>query len=434
MKLIDPVPTPAFRDTAAQDRVLSVGAPNARRRWIWALVMALLFAAIGLSIKPIARWFGAERTVAASDLRFSVAAIGTLKRDLTLEGTVVAAESPALYAAAPGIVRFVAKPGERVKVGDLLATLDAPELQSRLNQERATLESQQTEVARARIANRKQALLTQRNVDQARVAERAAQREKERADLAFSKQAMPEVDFRRSQDALESAALTVVHARADQALERESLAFELTAREQTLKRQALLVTDLERQVELLNVRSPVAGLVGNWATTERAQVAQNQALLTVVDLSRLDLELGIPQSSVGELAPGMTVRVTAGAQTLAGELRAISPEIVNGQAAARVSLADTAATTLKQGQRLSAQIVLGEKPNALLVARGPAVGDGSGVIYVVEDGVAVKRRVTLGASSLTQLEISAGLTPGEQVVIAGSERFASADRVLINGL
>jgi len=422
----------AFRDTSAQDQRLN--APTRRPRWLLLAIGVLALAMLGFAVKPGLRWLNSDRSVGIESLRLSVASIGTLKRDLSVQGVVVAADSPTLYASSAGTVRFTVKPGASVARDALLAQIQSPELSNRLAQEQASLLSQQTDVSRARIANKKQALLTQRNADQARVALSAARREKQRGDAAWAKSAMSQVDFLRSADNLETAELSHQHALADQKLELESLGFELIAKQQVLERQALLVRDLERQVAALDVRSPVAGIVGNLATTERAQVALNQALLTVVDLSRLELEIGIPESSADELALSLDVRIEANGQALRGTLASISPQIVNGQALGRVRLLNSEGAGLKQNQRLSAQILLGEKAQALIIARGPALNDGGGILYVIEDGVALKRRVQVGISSVSQVEILSGLKAGDQVIVAGSDRFENAERVMVNGL
>ena len=433
MNILESKPNVSFRDTSAQDLHVNA-APPMSRRLIWLAVAALALAFGLLLIKPVLRWYSSEASVNAENVRFSTAELGTLRRDLVLQGVVVAADSPTLYAASAGVVRFAVKPGARVESGALLATVDSPELANRLAQEQASLLSLETGVSRARIANKKQALLTQRNLDQAQVALTAALREKARSDLGIAKGVISEVDFLRAKDNLETAELAQQHARKDQALELESLGFELTALEQVKERQALMVRDLERQVSALAVRSPVAGTVGNLAVPERSQVALNQVLLTVVDLTRLELEIGIPEASADDLQAGLPVRVEANGQKLDGTLTSISPQIVNGQALGRVQLADSAQAALKQNQRLSAQIMLGEKSNVLMIARGPAINEGGGALYVLNDGVAEKRRVSFGLSSLSHVEVVSGLKPGDRVIVAGSERFDGAARVMVNGL
>ena len=48
------------------------------------------------------------------------------------------------------------------------------------------------------------------------------------------------------------------------------------------------------------------------------------------------------------------------------------------------------------------------------------------------DGVAVRRAITLGASSVTHVEVLEGLAVGESVVIAGTDTFDDAERVQLN--
>ena len=69
------------------------------------------------------------------------------------------------------------------------------------------------------------------------------------------------------------------------------------------ERRRLLTANLERRVEELNVRAPVDGIIGTLNVADRAVVAANTALMTVVDLSRLDVELSMPESCAEDLGP-----------------------------------------------------------------------------------------------------------------------------------
>jgi HlyD family secretion protein len=68
-----------------------------------------------------------------------------------------------------------------------------------------------------------------------------------------------------------------------------------------------------------------------------------------------------------------------------------------------------------------------------MVQRGQFFDSGNGrVAYVVEDGMARRRSITAGATSLSSIEILQGLAPGERIVISSTDLFNSADAVLIN--
>ena len=61
------------------------------------------------------------------------------------------------------------------------------------------------------------------------------------------------------------------------------------------------------------MRSPVDGVVGTLSVADRSVVAANTALMTVVDLSQLEVELEIPESYADDLGLGMTAEVNIGA-------------------------------------------------------------------------------------------------------------------------
>jgi HlyD family secretion protein len=69
-------------------------------------------------------------------------------RDVSAQGTVVAAVSPTLFAVAPGNISYVVRAGDTVKTGQVLATLASPSLESEYQRENATLESLDTALQR----------------------------------------------------------------------------------------------------------------------------------------------------------------------------------------------------------------------------------------------------------------------------------------------
>jgi HlyD family secretion protein len=88
---------------------------------------------------------------------------------------------------------------------------------------------------------------------------------------------------------------------------------------------------------------------------------------------------------------------------------------------------------LRQSQRVAARLLIDEKPNVLMVQRGPFVeSEGGRYVYLVQDGIAVRTPVQLGATSVAAVEIVNGLKQGDKIVIAGTENFENAKRVSIN--
>lgn len=420
-----------IRDTSAQDRSLSTAQAPASRRPLYLAAGAVL--AVLVLGWLVSGWLGSARAVSAERLRFAEVERGLLVRDASANGRVVAAVSPTLYAPAAGTVTLKILAGDSVEQGQVMAVVDSPELQNELQREQATLAQLEAEVARQRILARKASLLAQREADDAEVTRLAALRDLQRAQRGFELGAIPEVEYLRAKDAMASADIRSKHAGSAAQLEGQDVALALKTQEQLLERQRLLTANLERRVEELNVRAPVGGIIGTLSVADRAVVAANTPLMTLVDLSQLEVELEMPESYAEDLGLGMSAEVRIGGQVHAGTVSAISPEVVDNQVLARVRFNDAQPAGLRQNQRVTARVLFEEKPDVLKVARGPFVEAlGGRHVYVVEDGIAVRRPIVLGATSVSEIEILEGVEPGERLVISGTDTFEGAERVAIN--
>ncbi|NND59753.1 MAG: efflux RND transporter periplasmic adaptor subunit, partial [Gammaproteobacteria bacterium] len=197
-------------------------------------------------------------------------------------------------------------------------------------------------------------------------------------------------------------------------------------------RQQLTVTDLERQLGELAIRSPVTGMVGTVAVAERQAVTDNTPIVTVVDMTAYEIEMVVPESYAEELAIGLPAIVEIGRNEYPGRVRAVSPEIDNGQVRGRIRFDDTAPDGLRQNQRVSIRLQFETRDDALVVRRGPFYDDGGGrVAYVVDGNRAYRRAIRTGAVSVDQVEIIDGVEAGERIVISSHEPFRNADTVLL---
>lgn len=364
-------------------------------------------------------------------LRVATVHYGDLVRDVSVEGRVVAAVSPTLFASADGTITLLVESGTEVAVGDELAHIESPELENRLQQERASLETARVELEREHITLRQLQLESQKNVDLAAVALTAARRELRRNELAYESKAIAEVDLQKAQDDVHNAELSHVHALQDMELDLERLNFELRTRELGVDRQALLVADLERQVDELTIRSPVIGIVGNLQVNQKAAVTNNQAVMTVVDLTAFEVEANVPESYADDLGLGMPAEILVGNARHEANVVAVSPEIVANQVTTRLRFAGTP-PGLRQNQRLTTRILLENKPNVLMVERGQFLESGAGrVAYVLDDDIARRTNIELGARSLNAVEILGGLNEGDMIITSSIDAFERAETVLV---
>jgi len=426
-----------IRDTSGQDLSLNRSPFAAsRRRW---LIVGGIAVALAVAIGGVlSSWRGGGRSVDTARLRIAEVQRGDLVRDLSAEGRVISANSPTLYTIAAGTVTLKVVAGDVVKQGQTLAEIDSPELRSRLAQEEATLAGLEAEAGRAELDGELTRANARKLLDQATVDKTAALRDLERNQRAFAGGAVAQIDVARAQDELKKADLALSAAQQALALEGRGAGLDTRNRHLLADRQRSAVNELRRQVEALTLRAPFDGQVGQLMIAQRANVTANAAVLSLVDLSVFEVEIKVPESFARDLGIGIPAEITgnsgSGSATFAAAISAVSPEVVNGEVAARLRFSDKQPAGLRQNQRLSARIVLDTRRNVLNVERGPFLEQGGGLsAYVMDGDIAVKRRLRTGVSSLGAVEILDGAKVGDRIVVSGSDQFGDAERIRISG-
>lgn len=375
----------------------------------------------------------ASLVVPRTQVQIGTVSRGDFVRDLAVQGKVVAANAPTLFSQQAGQIRLLKRPGEPVTLGDLLAVVESPSLENEVKQQQALLASMQSDVERAALQAREQQLDMEQIQLSAQINLQAAKRELARAKQSLQLGVLRQIDLDMAQDKLTQTELEFNHAARKVSLAADKLKFEQKSGAQALERQQLVVAELSRKLEALQIKAPVTGQVGSWLVEQQNHVLEGQGLLTVIDLSRYEAELSVPENYAGELSAGQLVDVTLNGQSLKGELSHVAPEVIDGNVRARVRFNSQDAASLRQNQRLSARIVFEERVNVLKVARGDFIASGGGrQAYQLQDDVAVKTPVQLGALSVQWVEVLSGAKEGDQLVISNTSEFKDADRVRLN--
>ncbi|MCJ8302239.1 HlyD family efflux transporter periplasmic adaptor subunit [Shewanella sp.] len=418
-----------IQDTSGQDTEIQ---PNMGKKLKWPLVAGAAVLLVSGLVWSSVGGSQVSESIKRSELRFATLAQGTLTRDIATTGKIVAANAPILYSTDQGTVTLLAKPGDRVELGDVVATIESHKLTNSLKQQEALLEGMLSALERARLDARREQLKALQTLDMAKVDLEAADRESRRGDELIQNKLISQIDFEKGKDDLHKAKLLSAHAKQDAELMRDTLAFEIKNKASTVNRQKLVVSELERQVGALNIKAPVGGIIGNWLTEQKARIGQSQPILTVVDLSAFEAELAVPESYADELGLGMAVELSFGELTLIGELSSISPEVRNREVTARVRFEQDDRLHLRQNQRLSARVLLENRPNVLMVKRGAFVSTGGGrEVYAMNGDIAEQTDIQLGARSMSHIEVLQGGKAGDVWVISSIQPFNKAEQVLV---
>ncbi len=418
-----------IKDTSGQDQHI---APSLARRLKWPVTLGCTILLLSGLVWASVSGSSVSQSIDRSELRFATLVRGTLVRGVATTGKIVAANAPILYSPEKGTVTLIANPGDRVEKGQVVATIESHSLTNSLKQQESLLDSMRSSLARAKLDARRSQLKANQTLDMAKVDLEAADRESRRGDQLIETSLISKIDYEKGKDELHKAKLLFAHAQQEVALMKDTLTFELKNKAAEVNRQGLVVAELQRQVTALNITAPVGGIIGNWLTEQKARIAQSQPILTVVDLSAFEAELAVPETYADELGLGMDVELNFGGVMVMGQLSSISPEVRNREVATRVRFAQDSALHLRQNQRLSARVLLENRPDVLMVKRGAFINSGGGrLVYRLQDDIAQRTAIALGARSMSHIEVLEGGEAGDEWVISSIELFKNAEQVLV---
>lgn len=321
---------------------------------------------------------------------------GTLPELFVAVGTVRARNMAQVAARIAGTVtRVSVREGERVSRGNLLVVIEAAE---------------QTAGAAAALAAVDEA---RHGLDEARSRQRLAEATHGRFSQLFQEQAVTRQELDNRQAEME-------------------VALQGTARAEARLRQT-------REVALAagavaghgRVTAPMSGLVTGKNVEQGMTVFPGMPLVNIDGDEGYRLEVAVPETLAGRLKPGQVVSCTVDGASVVGTGR-ITEIVPTADPATRTVTVkiDLAGRGLKSGQFGRASFPT-ETRQALLVPRSAVVERGSltSVWVVGKDRIARMRLIKPGQVVGELVEIGAGLTAGESVVVSGVEKVTDGARI-----
>lgn len=420
-----------IKDTQSQDQLI---AEPSRKKWMPWIALVIVTLSISLISWPsISMWYSAAAKAELSKITIAEVQRGDLSRNISVSGKVVAANAPQLYSSEQGKITLLVKPGEAVTTEQLVAKVDSPELRAIVEQQESTLEQLKIDNRRADLTDQEALLNLEQQMNAALSELKVTEREYQRANIAFKTNIVSEVEWLTKQDLQENAKRAYLHAQKRVELARQRLEFEQKNRNFKVEKQQLVLEELYRRQRALDIKAPVAGIVGNWLVEQKNQVAAHTAIMTIVDLSEYEAEISVPEFYADELGIGLPVSLTVAGQVLPAKIIAISPEIKGNQVQVRAQITSANNVNLRQNQRVSAEIEFEKKLNTLYLKRGQFIGSNEGkhLYKLNQNGQAEKISFRAGINNVEYIEILSGVAQGDRIIVSNYEDFNGADVVQI---
>jgi len=195
------------------------------------------------------------------------------------------------------------------------------------------------------------------------------------------------------------------------------------------------------EINLYNVdiRAPYAGVISKRHTDVGAYVAIGSPVINMIDDKHLEIEASVPSSRIDGMTPGTVIsfRLESGHSQLQADLpatvRAVVPEEdaqTRTQMTRFIPNFNLVKNPLAANQSVILKIPAGGTRDVVSVHKDAVLNrKGNNIVYIVEDGVANIRPVTLGEAVGTRFVVLGGLAVGDLVVVRGNERLRPGQKV-----
>lgn len=212
--------------------------------------------------------------------------------------------------------------------------------------------------------------------------------------------------------------------------------------EQTRTRFETAKAQLEGERVLLRyteIRAPFSGLIINRYINFAQQVNSSSQLFRISDFDPLLCPIQVPERDLPRLGVGQPAHLEFEAwpgERFTGRVLRIRPVVDAATGTVRVTLEVPSGNRLRPGMFARVYVETETREDTLVIPRAAlsleSLGD---TVYVIDGGVAKRRDLTLGFREGDSVEVLAGLSEGERIVVVGHEGLSDGTpiRVLSGG-
>jgi len=191
------------------------------------------------------------------------------------------------------------------------------------------------------------------------------------------------------------------------------------------------------ELQYANVTAPISGVIASRSIKSGNFVQINTPIMRIVDVSRLEAVLNVPERELATLKAGLPVQLGVDAlpgKTFKGKVDRVAPVVDSGSGTFRVVCAFADGEALRPGMFGRIKIDYDQRADALVVPRAALLEDESDpAVFVVRNKKSTRVPVKLGYMDGEWAEVRSGIKQGEQVVIAGKSALRDGSEVQVIG-
>lgn len=362
---------------------------------------------------------------------------GEVNSFLKVTGVVEANETVRVTSEIMGQAKEVkVKDGEAVNKGDVLIVLGDEQIKIQVAQAQATLDAIQASSDKIKSGARPQEIKQAESaLLQAKMNRDSVEENYQRMEKLFSEKAISEQQYEQAKNQYEIADVQYQSAQESYELIIEGAAEEDIKSVEAQVRQTKAALDMAKyQLKNTQITAPISGKVTSITVSSGEMIAPSVPLLSIIDVSRIFVKVGISEKDISKIKEGQTVNL---------EIDAFPEEKFRGEVVSKGVAVDQMSKTLEVkievlkpevdipvGVFARGDILVKTNQDTLIIPSSALTRTKNGIyVYVIEEGIARQKEVVLGIIQDERVEVLKGLSEKEEIVVLGNQELQDGLKV-----
>lgn len=414
----------------------NVAKEKRRKRIIYAVIAGVVL--IGITV-ALSRLKPAAPSMARNLVWMGEVKRGPMVRQVRGLGTLVPEEIRWIAARTQGRVdKIIIRPGTFVEPGTLIVELTNPDVVSNAANAKSQLQAAEAQLAGLRVTLESGLLQAEAAAAQAKSNYEQARLQAEVNEELFKDGLVAPVQLKLSQGTAAQAAINHEIEQKRFAFAKESIKPQLAVQEAEVERLASLSRLRNEELEALQVRATMNGVLSALPVEVGAQVQPGTNIARVADPTKLKAEVRIAETQAKDIAIGLLASIDTRNGIVAGRVSRIDPAVQNGTVTVDVTITDPLPKGARPDLSVDGTIELERLDDVIYVGR-PAFGQERSTVGIFKANgsthtatEASRVQVQFGRSSVNTIEIISGLQPGDWVILSDMSQYDSNDRVKLD--
>lgn len=181
------------------------------------------------------------------------------------------------------------------------------------------------------------------------------------------------------------------------------------------------------------IEAPFAGALGLNDLSKGVYLSAGSVLTTLDATDVMELGFSVPERFLGQVRIGLSVQGTTPAwpeEKFSGELIELGTRVSQLSRTLPVkAVIPNSDGRLRPGQFMAVSLTLNTREALVIPEQAVLLRGDNKYVFVAEDGTARRLTVELGSRGPGWVEVSAGLTAEDRVIITGQDRLSDGDRI-----